>query len=319
MSGFLGNISSIANTLGSDISSLAGTIQNAIALPNPAQIAIEITQIFTYTITKIDDAITYPKASMFGSIVNLTVGNRSAVVIAAQAILVVEATLALTRYADQIKTESIKIAHYFEGKYPLALSWLRQKDSHAPESQKSVRVKIICDCPLPMAKNYLQTERVAKSAKRILWKSLKLTGTVFRIGGCLFINPISKNFIVSSVFSNLIKVYERLKKNPPEQLLKSIEANALKVDSFLNNCGFPINVTDLTKALRKQITTLSEHEPKIKAVTAQIQYSAFTVMNMVTGSKIAPLGLPSEIPHGHTRNTCPPRKTPSSRYYSEIE
>lgn len=311
------NPQNVAKEVG-QFASNVGSLFSSAPFPNAAILAVEVAQVFVMVSAKFDDVVTYPKASMLGNVVNFFAGDCTPVVIAARAILVAEATLDIAKYVDQIKETAIKMGDYCEGKkYPLALPWLRQQESHSPSTRKTLRVEFICQSPLPVAEKYLETERLAKCAKRIAWKSLLLTGTVCKISACLFITPISKTIIVSSMFSNLVKIYENLKKSPHEKLQKNIEANAAHVQTALKCIGCNMDVTTLMAFLNKNAAAISGQESTFNTITDTVQHGARTLLNFVLGVQQAPLGLPPEIHNEHTGTTRSPRKAPRTRFFSE--
>lgn len=336
MNGFFREISAVCDRAGAQIMSVPflnpqnvakevghvaatiGSVFSSVPFPNAALLAVEVTQVFVMVSAKFDDVITYPKASMLGNVVNFFAGDCTPVVIAARAILVAEATLAISKYASQIRQTAIKMADYLEGKkYPLAISWLRQKESYSPSTNKTMRVVFICQAPPKLAKKYLETERFAKGIKRITWKSLLLAGTICKIGACLFITPISKNLIVSSMFSNLVKIYENLKKIPREELIKGIEANASHVQVALACIGCKMDVAKLMTSLNDKVVAISDQESTINTLVGTVQRGVQTLFSLTTGLQLTPIGLPPEIHNDNTSTTRPPRKAPRTRYFSE--
>lgn len=321
-------VSAICNKVGAEIVSVpflnpanvakeVGAFFSGATLPNPALLAAEVTQVFVMVSAKFDDVVTYPKASMLGNIVQFFAGECTPVVIAARAVLVAEATLAISRYIDKIKETAIKMGDLCEGKkYPVPLPWHRQKESHSEALRKTMRIEFICHTPKEVAEKYLEAERLALCAKRIAWKSLLLTGTICKISACLFITPISKSLIVSSIFSNLVKIYEDLKKTPYDDLVKNIEANAGHVQTALRCIGCHMDVAALTTSLRGHAANLASHESTMHAVTTIFQKSVEVTQSLILGINQPVADLPPEIHNEHTRITCPPRKAPSPRYYS---
>ncbi|MCE5293570.1 MAG: hypothetical protein LLF94_03015 [Chlamydiales bacterium] len=282
-------------------------------------LVLEVAQVCIFAFSSANDAVNFPKATVLGSVLNFTIGKRSPIVIAAQAILVVEASLAISKLAEDIKAEARKIVDYSTGRSPIAIDLLTQKDSHDIHTQQSLRVKILCNAPKPVASGIVKTERVVKAIKQIVLKVFQIAGCGFKIGGTVFLNPISKNFVVTSMFSNLVKIYDQLKTSPPEELIVKIKANTTKIDLFLKTCKLNMTAVELTQKLQATIKVVAAQDVFLDKAKGILQHSAHTALTMVTGLTIAPLGLPPESINVHTRTSHPSRKTPGPRYITEVK
>lgn len=246
----------------------------------------------------IESAVVYPRATLFGACLNLTVGSRGPVALAAQVVLVMRKTLELINQAKEVAKEARWLVRAFTGSYPIPLHWLKQKESYAVETRQSFWVQFLCYSPECITETTLRSDLVLGSVLRLVTKTMRLSFTFFELGLGVFISPLTQNMATSMIFSNcceISKSYHELQQNPIS-LLQELEENSSFADEFFSRFGANTTVSLLTSALRSGIRTIAPYQPAISSifhrVMEHVQEGTFFLTNMTTGLEIAPLGLP---------------------------
>jgi len=312
------------------IDAARGACENIGAFVQPTNLAAKclyVGEIGVVAYRTIESYFVYPKATLFGSVVDLTVGSRGPVALAAQVVLVMHKTLALINHAHEVAKEARWLARAFLGTYPIPVQWLRQKESYAPDIRQSLRVQFLCHSPEFVAEGTLRSEIVLASTLRLIAKAVRVGFTFFELGLGVFISPIMQTSATRLLFRNIIGCYEEMQKNPLS-LLKDLEEHPSFADDFFSRFGSSTSVNVLTGALRSGVRTIAPYQTTIstifREVVENVQEGAFFYTNMTTGLEIAPLGLPTRDQtqptavnrtcNVNSRSTDSPRKSQHAGY-----